>query len=375
MFLILGFAFLAGVVTVLSPCILPLMPIILSSANGVGKQKPIGVVIGFVSSFTFFTLFLSTIVRVSGVPADSLRLVSIVVLFLFGLSMLVPVFQKKIEIFFSRFANLVPNGQKKGGIVGGIVVGVSLGLLWTPCVGPILASVISLAITGTVTTEAFLITLAYASGTAIPMFLIMMAGATALKKVSWLVRNGANIQRGFGVLMIITAVGIFFNIDRRFQTFILETFPNYGVGLTGFEDNDNTKKELEKINQKNADDMIGKITLDINKGMGIKGPELIEGGEWFNSSPLTLEALKGKVVLVDFWTYSCINCIRTLPYITEWDKKYRKDGLVIIGVHAPEFEFEKNMENVKQAINRYNIKYPVAMDNNLDTWINYNNQY
>jgi len=170
MFLILGFAFLAGVVTVLSPCILPLMPIILSSANGVGKQKPIGVVIGFVSSFTFFTLFLSTIVRVSGVPADSLRLVSIVVLFLFGLSMLVPVFQKKIEIFFSRFANLVPNGQKKGGIVGGIVVGVSLGLLWTPCVGPILASVISLAITGTVTTEAFLITLAYASGTAIPMF-------------------------------------------------------------------------------------------------------------------------------------------------------------------------------------------------------------
>ena len=123
MFLILGFAFLAGVVTVFSPCILPLMPIILSSANGVGKQKPIGVVIGFVSSFTFFTLFLSTIVRVSGVPADSLRLVSIVVLFLFGLSMLVPVFQKKIEIFFSRFANLVPNGQKKGGIVGGIVVG------------------------------------------------------------------------------------------------------------------------------------------------------------------------------------------------------------------------------------------------------------
>ncbi|MBP6979872.1 cytochrome c biogenesis protein DipZ [Candidatus Curtissbacteria bacterium] len=375
MFLILGFAFLAGVVTVLSPCILPLMPIILSSANGVGKQKPIGVVIGFVSSFTFFTLFLSTIVRVSGVPADSLRLVSIVVLFLFGLSMLVPVFQKKIEIFFSRFANLVPNGQKKGGIVGGIVVGVSLGLLWTPCVGPILASVISLAITGTVTTEAFLITLAYASGTAIPMFLIMMAGATALKKVSWLVRNGANIQRGFGVLMIITAVGIFFNIDRRFQTFILETFPNYGVGLTGFEDNDNTKKELEKINQKNADDMIGKITLDINKGMGIKGPELIEGGEWFNSSPLTLEALKGKVVLVDFWTYSCINCQRTFPYLKNWWSKYEDDGLVIIGVHAPEFEFEKNPENVKKALSDFGITYPIMQDNDFETWRAYGNRY
>ena len=375
MFLILGFAFLAGVVTVLSPCILPLLPIILSSANGVGKQKPIGVVIGFVSSFTFFTLFLSIIVKVSGVPADSLRLVSIIVLFLFGLSMLVPIFQKKIEIFFSRFANLVPSGQKKGGLVGGIVVGVSLGLLWTPCVGPILASVISLAITGTVTTEAFLITLAYASGTAIPMFLIMMAGATALKRVSWLVKNGANIQRGFGVLMVITAIGIFFNIDRRFQTFILETFPNYGVGLTGFEDNESTKKELEKINQKNVDEMVGKTTSDINKDMGITAPELIAGGEWFNSPPLTLEALKGKVVLIDFWTYSCINCQRTFPYLKNWWSKYEDDGLVIIGVHAPEFEFEKNPENVKKALSDFEITYPVMQDNNFETWRAYKNRY
>jgi cytochrome c biogenesis protein CcdA len=248
MILLILFAFLAGIITVLSPCILPLLPIILSSSDASGKQKPLGVVVGFVASFTFFTLFLSTIVRWSGIPADSLRFFSIIVLALFGMSLLVPQIQTQIEILFSRFASVVPSGQTQSGFWGGIVIGLSLGLLWTPCVGPILASVISLAIAGTVTAQAFLITFAYALGTAIPMFLVMLIGATALRNVPWLVRNTRRIQKAFGILMVLTALGIYLNVDRSFQAYILNTFPNYGVGLTEFEDNELIKSELEKIN-------------------------------------------------------------------------------------------------------------------------------
>lgn len=376
MLLLIAFAFLAGVVTVLSPCILPLLPIILSSADGTGKQKPLGVVIGFVASFTFFTLFLSTIVRFSGISAESLRFFSIAVLALFGASLLIPQVQTQIEILFSRFANLMPSGQNRTGLWGGLVIGLSLGLLWTPCVGPILASVISLAITGTVTAQAFLITLAYALGTAIPMFMIMLAGSTALQKVPWLLRNTSKIQKAFGVLMILTAIGIFFNVDRRFQTFILTAFPNYGVGLTKFEDNTAVKQELEKVNQKPMDETkLGKPTFDMTLPRGPVAPELIPGGVWFNSEPLTLAELKGKVVIIDFWTYSCINCQRTLPYLRQWYEKYKDKGLVIIGVHSPEFEFEKNPKNVAQAIKDFNLAYPIVQDNDFATWRAYDNHY
>ncbi|PIY80623.1 MAG: hypothetical protein COY80_02020 [Candidatus Pacebacteria bacterium CG_4_10_14_0_8_um_filter_42_14] len=358
MFLLIAFAFLAGIVTVLSPCILPLLPIILSSADGSGKQKPLGVVLGFIGSFTFFTLFLSTIVKLSGIPAGSLRFVSIIILAVFGASLLIPQIQTELEKLFSRFANLVPSGQKRTGFGGGLLIGLSLGLLWTPCVGPILASVISLAITGTVTAQAFIVTFSYTLGTAIPLFIIMMAGSTALQKVPWLVRNTSRIQKSFGVLMILTAVAIFFNLDRSFQTFIINAFPNYGTNLTKFEDTEKIQSQLKRVGVK-----------------GALAPELIVGGQWFNSEPLKLADLKGKVVLVDFWTYSCINCQRTLPYLRDWWEKYQDDGLVIIGVHAPEFEFEKVAKNVQRAIADFGLTYPVMQDNDYATWRAYDNHY
>lgn len=380
MLLLIVFAFLAGIVTVLSPCILPLLPIILSSSNGKGKQKPIGVVLGFVASFTFFTLFLSTIVKLSGIPADSLRLFSILVLATFGVSLLIPQVQTKIEMLFSTFANVMPSGKGKTGFFGGFLIGLSLGLLWTPCVGPILASVISLAITGSVNAQAFFITIAYAIGTAIPMFMIMLAGSTALQKVPWLVKNTSKIQKIFGVLMILTALGIFFNVDRTFQTWVLTTFPNYGVGLTKFEDNSRVKNALDQTNQQGAQsssekNMIGKSLSDVVVPKGEPAPELIQGGEWFNSPPLTVSDLKGKVVLVDFWTYSCINCQRTFPYLRTWWEKYEDKGLVIVGVHAPEFAFEREAKNVSKAIRDFGINYPVMQDNNFETWRAYENRY
>ena len=379
MLLLLVFAFIAGVVTVLSPCILPVLPIILSSSVGgkpTSKARPFGVVTGFIASFTFFTLFLSSLVQLSGISADFLRHLSVVVIAGFGLALLIPQFQVLLEKFFSKFTRFSPKGTEKKGFWGGVIVGLSLGLLWTPCVGAILASVISLAITGTVTTQAFLITFAYSLGTALPMFFIIIGGQNALRKVPWLTSNTAKIQKAFGVLMIVTALGIAGGADRKFQTFILTKFPNYGTGLTKFEDIKLIRDRLSGITggDINEEDM-GKPTYELTEPKGIRAPELIQGGQWFNSEPLTLAELKGKVVIIDFWTYSCINCQRTLPYLNKWYQTYKDRGLVIIGVHSPEFEFEKDPENVAKAISDFGVKHPVMQDNNFETWRAYKNRY
>lgn len=377
MILLAVFAFLGGVVTILSPCILPILPIVLSSSLVGGKKRPLGVVFGFILSFTFFTLFLTSIVKAIGIPPDTLRNFSVVILFVFGLSLLLPKIQTLIEQSFAKLSRFGPKGSSREGFGGGFLIGLSIGLLWTPCVGPILASIISLAITGTVSGQAALITLSYSIGTAIPMLAIVYGGRNLLNNVPWLVRNTAQIQKAFGVLMILTALGIFFNFDRKFQTYILEKFPNYGVGLTKFEDNQVVKDALESLRggEKIDKDDMGKPMFDLLDRPGVSAPELIQGGQWFNSKPLTLQELKGKVVLVDFWTYTCINCIRTLPYLKNWHDRYKDKGLVIIGVHTPEFEFEKSPENVKKAIEDFGLLYPVMQDNNYATWRAYKNRY
>lgn len=249
MALLVIFAFLAGIVTILSPCILPILPIILTSTLGgrdIGYARPFGVVVGFIGSFTFFTLFLSAIVQVSGIPADALRMISTVVVAGFGISLLFPQFQLLVEKLFSNLIMFMPKHQNKTGFGGGLLIGLSIGLLWTPCVGPILASVITLAISGSVTLDAAFITLSYSVGTAIPMLFIMLGGQHVLGRVPYLLTHLSQIQKIFGVLMILTAIAIVFNIDRKFQTFILETFPTYVNGITGIEENDFIQKELEK---------------------------------------------------------------------------------------------------------------------------------
>ena len=376
MILLILFAFLAGVVTILSPCILPILPVILSSSLTGSKKRPLGVVTGFIISFTFFTLFLSLIVKSLGIPAGSFRSFSIIIILIFGLGLLLPNFQALLERFFTYFSRFSPKLKEDSGFVGGVLIGASIGLVWTPCVGPILASIISLAITGSVSGQAALITFSYSLGTAIPMLAIVYGGRNLLNKVPWLTRNTVKIQKAFGVLMILTALAIFFNIDRKFQTFILDKFPNYGTGLTSFEDNETIRRALDRLDggEVSEEDM-GKPTFNLLDDSGVNAPELIPGGDWFNTKPLTLKELRGKVVMVDFWTYTCINCIRTLPYLRDWYEKYADKGLVIIGVHTPEFEFEKSPENVQKAIEDFEIKYPVMQDNNYATWRVYDNHY
>jgi len=359
------FAFIAGFVTILSPCILPILPIVLSGSVG-GHKRPFGIVLGFIFSFTFFTLFLATIVRSLNVSPDFLRLFSVIIIALFGAALVLPLAQKISELLFSKLASRMPSSNSRSGFFSGILIGLSLGLIWTPCVGPIIASVITLAATASVNSQAVVITLAYSIGTAIPMFFIMHTGRSVFAKVPWLLRNTGRIQKIFGILMILTALAIYLNFDRKFQTFILDTFPQYGVGLTSIEDNDAVKKQLEEISNDKG--------LDANSNLPT-APDLIVGGEWVNSKALKISDLRGKVVLVDFWTYTCINCIRTLPYLKSWHEKYKDDGLVIIGVHTPEFEFEKSISNLKNAISDYEIEYPVMQDNDYATWRAFSNRY
>src|SRR3989344_3629727 len=378
MLLLIVFAFLAGVVTILSPCILPVLPIVLAGSVGEGRRRPFGIVTGFVLSFTIFTLFLTTIVKATGISADSLRLVSVVVVFTLGLSLILPRLQALTERLFSKISKFSPKSGQ--GFSGGLILGLGLGLLWTPCVGPILASVISLALTGSVNLAAFAITLAFSLGTAIPMFIVIYTGRSVLGRLQ---PYSSFIQKTFGVLMILTAIAIYFNLDRKFQTYVLQVFPKYGAGLTQLEDNPGVKRQLDQLRTTPMPtDKIGRPMNEFTDSQlsdYSPAPELIPGGEWFNlpagRQAVSIQDLRGKVVLVDFWTYTCINCIRTLPYLKSWHEKYSEKGLVIIGVHTPEFEFEKNPINVQKAVSDFGLKYPVMQDNDYATWRAYSNRY
>jgi cytochrome c biogenesis protein CcdA/thiol-disulfide isomerase/thioredoxin len=371
MTLLLLFAFLAGIVTILSPCILPILPIVLASVSG-NKRKPFGIILGFILSFTFFTLFLATIVQLTHIPSNTLRTIAGIVLLIFGLSLLIPSFQLFMEKMFTRFAALRPKAKPQAGFWGGFVIGLTIGIVWTPCVGPILASVIALAATSTVTTATFLITLTYSIGTAIPMFIIMYGGRKLLNKTPWLTKNTSAIQKAFGIVMILFALAIFTNIDQTIEGYLATT--PYGTDLTQIENNQSVVQQLNTLKGSNPT----QNTINTNGlfNANTPAPDFVGITHWLNTNkPLSIKDLKGKVVLVDFWTYTCINCIRTLPHVTSWYDKYNKEGFVVIGVHTPEFEFEHETSNVENAIKQYNIHYPVAQDNNYATWNNYNNQY
>jgi len=301
-----------------------------------------------------------------------LRSVSVVIIFVFGLSLLIPQITKLTENLFNRLSSVVPSQHtSNSGFGDGVILGLSLGLVWTPCVGPIIASVITLAATSSVNLASVFVTLAYSMGTAIPMFIIMYGGRKVFTKMPWVANNTVTIQKIFGVLMILTAFAIHFNLDRKFQTYVLNVFPDYGTNLTQLEDNDIVQNELNNLTIPQP----AQPYKSIFEKTYPDAPALVAGGEWFNSAPLTLEELKGNVVIVDFWTYTCINCIRTLPYLVDWYEKYHDQGLEIIGVHTPEFEFEKNPANVKKAIEDFGITYPVMQDNDFATWQNYSNRY
>ncbi|MGH0053894.1 MAG: cytochrome c biogenesis protein DipZ [Sphaerochaetaceae bacterium] len=377
MALLAFFAFLSGIVTILSPCILPVLPIVLTGSIG-GKRKPFGVVVGFIASFSVFTLALSAIVQVLGIPADTLRIVAVVIITMFGLALVIPKLYMLFEIALSRMIRTKGSSERKG-FIGGLLTGVSLGLVWTPCVGPIMASVISLAVSQQVDGGAVLIVAAYSLGTSIPMFALMAGGRKLLNRFPRLSMKTAAIQRIFGLIMIVTGLMIAVGADRRFQTLVLEAFPQYGSGLTTFENTEVVRNALDK---RSGDSVKGNLFVwgDAPENAQLEdfgmAPPLVAGGPWINTdAPITMEALRGKVVLVDFWTYSCVNCVRTLPYLRDWYDAYSDKGLEILGIHSPEFPFERNINNVRKAVEELNVTWPVVLDNDFAQWNVYNNRF
>ncbi len=227
-------AFVAGAVTILSPCVLPLLPVILSSTVQEGRARPWGVLAGFVGSFTLVTLFLAFAVQSLGISPNATRVLSAVLLIGFGLVLAVPALKHRFELATASLLP-VPSGSERSGFWGGLAIGGGLGLAWTPCVGPIMASVITLALNQAVTGAAFATTLAFALGTAIPMAAVMFGGRSLVRRFSFLQANGTRIQQVFGILLVLVGLAIWTGFDRRIQVQLLQWFPNWERTLTGWE--------------------------------------------------------------------------------------------------------------------------------------------
>jgi len=373
MVVLLLFSILSGVVTILSPCILPILPIVLSSSATNQKARPLGLIAGLIVTFSLFTLIVTKIVSYLGISANALRLLSVVLLILIGLTMLIPA----LTVLFDRLVGFLPGLVKTetqgSGFGQGFLTGATLGLVWAPCAGPILSAVIIVAATQTLTFNSALVVFAYSLGVGIPLLLVTYGGRALIQRVRILSGNLLRIQQAFGVLVILTALLIGFNLDTQFTAWATGAIPaSWTAGLTAFENSPIVQEQLALLRGHGAN--VFAANSDI---LGHYGParDFTGGTGWINSVPLTRDGLKGKVVLVDFWTYSCINCIRTFPYLLDWYAKYKDYGFVIIGVHTPEFAFEHDTANVVQAVHQFGIPYPVVQDNNYVIWNAYLNSY
>jgi cytochrome c biogenesis protein CcdA/thiol-disulfide isomerase/thioredoxin len=379
---LLIFSFLAGFITILAPCIWPLLPIVFSASSAGGKRKSLGITLGVMVSFMIFTLFISYIEKIFPINPNALRLVATIIIGLLGLSLLIPPLGARFEIFINSLLGPLQSKFKKEGtgLGAGLVTGFSLGLVWAPCAGPILATIATLSATQSVNGKVIAITFAYVLGLGIPLYIFSSFSAGLFKKMRQVNKYTGLIQQGFGLIMIVTAILIYTNYAQVLQARVLNLFPGYSRFLGQFENNSHLQKELDNLAGRKAQ----AITEDSKNLLSDGGlaPEFAGISEWHNTSAKlgyipgsTLEDLRGRVVLVDFWTYSCINCVRTLPHLTTWYERYKNDGLVIVGVHTPEFAFEKDPQNVENAIKQFHITYPVAQDNDYKTWANYQNHY
>ncbi len=361
MIVLLGIGVLAGMVTALSPCVLPVLPVLL--AGGASGRKPLRIIAGLVASFTVFTLFASWLLGKLGLPQDFLRNLAIALLFLVAATLIVPQFARWLERPFARLTRFRAGG-------GGFLLGASLGLVFVPCAGPVLAAISVVAANNNVGWRAILLTLAYAIGAAIPMLAVAYGGRGLAGRLR---THAASLRLASGILIGVVALALAFNQDTRFQT----ALPGYTAALQKhIEDTPTAKRQLAKVRGGTAKPIAVKkqtSTPDLpDYGLA---PALAKTGHWFNSPPLTLKKLRGKVVLLDFWTYSCINCLRTLPHLESWYKTYKDAGLVVLGVHTPEFAFEHVTSNVGAAVKRLGVTYPVVQDNDYGTWDAYSNEY
>jgi len=384
MALLILFGFIAGAATALSPCVLPVLPIALSAGATGGRRRPLGIVAGLAVSFTFATVALVYVISALGLPNDLLRKLAIAVLLGFGIVLMIPPLAARLEAWMSQFASRAGVVRTSGdGFWSGTAIGASLGLVYAPCAGPILAGVITVSASQSFSAGRLAVALSYGIGSAAVLYFLMLGGR---RVVAPLARRGAGLQVAMGAVMVLVALAMLQNYDIRFQNTIASDLPSFLVNPSeGLEGMDGVQSALADIRGGSghgigARAVSATTTAGPDSGLPVLGPapEFVGNERWFNTPgdrPLTLRGLRGRVVLVDFWTYSCINCIRTFPYLKAWDKRYRKNGLTIVGVHTPEFPFEREAGNVETAIRENGIRYPVAQDNEQATWNAYGNQY
>jgi cytochrome c biogenesis protein CcdA/thiol-disulfide isomerase/thioredoxin len=409
--------FAAGLLTILLPCILPLLPIVLGvSIAGHSRWRPLLTVLGMVVSFIGFTFLLFVVLAQFVAAADIIRIATFAILFLFGVGFITE--NKWIlrasaiigALFFwskgpvvvaitagvgviivtlapriaARIQNLGAGIQSSARAELGqenpltaFIVGLTLGLVWVPCAGPALSFAFTL-VRDEPGLRALTLLAAYALGTAVPLLIIGYIGQAAVHSVRTLSHVSGIIKKLSGVLLIVTALALQFDLFIKIQIYLTE-HTNFGTIGTDLEE-----KLFPDLTDSSSSSPPSIIMPSLQK-LG-RAPEFTGLGTWHNSTPFTMKDLKGKVVLVDFWTYSCINCIRTLPYIEGYWKKFgvrKADGtidlektpFVLIGIHSPEFVFEKSDANVAAALKKYGLTYPVAQDNDFGTWKAFANRY
>ncbi|MDF2506885.1 MAG: thiol:disulfide interchange protein [Microbacterium sp.] len=374
---------LGGLITGISPCILPVLPVIFLTGGAQSARyedevvparrgRPYFVIAGLVLSFTLVTLGGSLLLGLLNLPQDIIRWVGIAVLIIIGVGLIVPRFQHILERPFQRF------GQREVKNRGsGFGVGLALGAVFVPCAGPVLAAIIVAGSTGRIGIGTVLLTVSFSIGVAVPLLIFALAGRSVVERIRSFRSKERGLRIAAGVAMIALAVGLVFNVPQALQRLL----PDYTAPLQEqIADSDQVKDALDLgglVNEENKD--LDKCTNGAEELESCGTAPSIKGiQEWLNTpngEALDLEDLRGQVVLIDFWAYSCINCQRSLPHVVAWDEAYRDAGLQVIGIHSPEYAFEKDPGNVAAGARDFGIEYPVALDNNLSTWTNYRNRY
>jgi cytochrome c biogenesis protein CcdA/thiol-disulfide isomerase/thioredoxin len=347
-----------GLIAGISPCVLPVLPVILLS--GGTTRRPYFVVAGLALSFALFTLAGTLILNALPLPKDTIRWAGLAVLVLVGLAMLFPRVQDLLERPFARLPQ-----RQIGGQHGGFVLGLALGAVYVPCAGPVLAAITVAGATGRIGWRTVALTVAFACGTAIPLLVFALAGRGIAERVRAFRDRQRGVRIAAGVVVIGLAVALTFNVTDVLQRDV----PDYTSKLNNALGN-------TSLSQKQSADLAAcaanpdTVPQDCGPAPAISGI-----AKWFNTpKPLSIAGLRGKVVLVDFWAYSCINCQRAIPHVQAWYSAYKKAGFTVIGVHTPEYAFEHVPGNVKSGAKRLGITYPVALDNNYATWNNFGNQ-
>ncbi len=354
---LLFLAFLGGILTILSPCILPVLPFVFAKADQPFRKSGLPLLAGMALTFTAF----AALAAASGgwvVRANQYgRAASLVVLAVFGLTLLWPALADRLTRplvqLGSRLANVSGQGSNPG-VLRSILLGVATGLLWAPCAGPILGLVLTAAALEGASAQTSFLLLAYAAGASVSLAVALLAGGRVFAALKRSLRAEAWIRSILSAAVLAGVAAIAFGLDRGVLTQLSLT------STSGYE-----QSLIDRFRPKKPGTIAGSQLL----------PDLSGAGSWLNSAPLNREELKGKVVLVDFWTYSCINCLRTLPYIRAWAEKYKDSGLLVVGVHTPEFAFEKDPDNVRRAVTKLKIMYPVALDNDYKIWTAFGNSY